>query len=82
MPMKFISALWDDPSLGQTEVVISFGTDCTTFAAGNPGTPCGDSSALHTRVGWDDVTGMGTPNAEAFADYFKPTSGSSVYESP
>jgi hypothetical protein len=27
---------------------------------------------LHTKIGWDNVTGMGTPNGKAFADAFKP----------
>jgi hypothetical protein len=25
---------------------------------------------LHTNAGWDNVTGVGTPNAKAFADFF------------
>jgi subtilase family serine protease len=27
---------------------------------------------LKVRVGWDEVTGLGTPNAKAFADWFAP----------
>jgi hypothetical protein len=68
---KFYSALWDYPDYGGTTYVISFGTDCTTVAGGI-GTLCTDSSALKTGVGWDNVTGVGTPNAQAFADSFKP----------
>jgi hypothetical protein len=43
-----------DVDPGVTSAVISFGTD--------PG--------LHTNAGWDNVTGVGTPNAQAFADFF------------
>jgi subtilase family serine protease len=71
MPDKFVTAIWDYPSLGETEIVVSFGTDCTAIAAQNSGTPCGNSSALHTSAGWDDVTGVGTPNGQAFADFFR-----------
>jgi subtilase family serine protease len=69
---KFVSAMWDYPSLGNTELVISFGTDCTAQADVNPGTTCNSSAALHTKPGWDNVTGVGTPNGRAFADSFKP----------
>jgi subtilase family serine protease len=51
---KFVSALWDYYPLEDTAVVISFGTD----------------SSLKTAKGWDNVTGVGTPNAQAFADFF------------
>ena len=51
---KFISALWDYPALEDTLVMITFGTDFT----------------LRTAPGWDDVTGVGVPNAKAFADSF------------
>lgn len=51
---EFVSALWDYYALDDTWLVISFGTD----------------SSLKTATGWDDVTGVGTPNAQAFADYF------------
>ena len=67
-PPKFVSALWDYPYLQYTALVISFGTDCA--AVPGFGTPCNDPSALHTTVGWDNVTGVGTPNAKAFADSF------------
>lgn len=53
--------------------VISFGTDCATVPASDGfGTPCTRATALHTAPGWDDVTGVGTPNAEAFVDHFIP----------
>ncbi len=50
----FVSAIWDYPFYEDTALVITFGTD--------PG--------LETKKGWDDVTGVGTPNAQAFADSF------------
>jgi subtilase family serine protease len=50
----FVSALWDDSALPDTALIVSFGTD----------------SSLKTAVGWDNVTGVGVPNAQAFADYF------------
>jgi subtilase family serine protease len=68
---KFYSALWDYPFAGGVTYVISFGTDCTTVLNGF-GTLCNSTSALKTSVGWDNVTGVGTPNAQAFADSFKP----------
>jgi subtilase family serine protease len=67
-PPKFVSALWDYPLFQYTALVISFGTDCA--AVPGFGTPCNVPTALHTKVGWDNVTGMGTPNAQAFADSF------------
>jgi hypothetical protein len=30
----------------------------------------GEDYYLKTKVGWDEVTGLGTPNAKAFADWF------------
>ena len=51
---EFFSALWDYYQLQETELVISFGTD----------------SSLRTATGWDNVTGVGSPNAQAFADFF------------
>lgn len=51
---KFYSALWDVPLYQDTTEVITFGTD----------------SGLTITPGWDDVTGLGVPNAKAFADYF------------
>jgi len=53
--------------------VISFGTDCSAVPLSEGfGTPCTSAAALHTAVGWDDVTGVGTPNAQAFVHYFIP----------
>ena len=34
--------------------------------------PYTTATALHTAVGWDDVTGVGTPNAQAFVHSFIP----------
>jgi subtilase family serine protease len=67
-PTKFVSALWDYPFFQYTALTISFGTDC--MAVSGFGTPCNATTALHTKVGWDNVTGVGTPNAKAFADSF------------
>src|SRR5271156_243911 len=50
----FISAIWDIVEDEDTAAVVSFGTDF----------------GLHTNVGWDNVTGVGTPKAQAFADFF------------
>jgi hypothetical protein len=36
------------------------------------GTLCTDPTRLKTKVGWDNVTGVGTPNGKAFADAFHP----------
>jgi hypothetical protein len=33
MPDKFVTAIWDYPSLEQTEIVVSFGTDCSAIPA-------------------------------------------------
>jgi len=54
---EFVSALWNYPLYEDTVYVITFGTD----------------SGLKTAPGWDDVTGLGTPNGQAFADYFNPS---------
>ena len=51
---EFVSALWDIFNLEDAVAVVSFGTD----------------NGLHTNKGWDNVTGVGTPNAQAFADFF------------
>lgn len=72
-PGKFVSALWDYPSFQDTALVISFGTDCTIEGPAEFfGTLCTDKTSLKTKVGWDNVTGVGVPNAEAFADAFHP----------
>jgi subtilase family serine protease len=51
---QFVSAIWDIFNLEEAAAVVSFGTDI----------------GLHTNAGWDNVTGVGTPNAKAFADFF------------
>ncbi|MBV9766350.1 MAG: S8/S53 family peptidase [Acidobacteriaceae bacterium] len=53
---KFYSALWNIPLEEDFVYVITFGTD----------------TGLKTAPGWDDVTGLGTPNGKAFADFFSP----------
>jgi subtilase family serine protease len=53
---KFYSVLWDFPLYQDTTYVLTFGTD----------------SGLKTAPGWDNVTGLGTPNGKAFADFFNP----------
>ncbi len=70
-PANFVSAIWDYAPLQATPLVISFGTDCTT-ESGFGITACGTPGALKTKTGWDNVTGVGVPNAKAFADSFKP----------
>jgi subtilase family serine protease len=82
-PADFVSAIVSFPTnegaigpFSSATDVISFGTDCSTLPAdANSGTPCRSPAALHTTPGWDDVTGVGTPNAKAFADYFNPDAG-------
>jgi subtilase family serine protease len=54
----FYSSIWDDPSAANTALDVSFGQDYF----------------LKVKPGWDDMTGLGTPNAKAFADWFAPTS--------
>jgi subtilase family serine protease len=51
----YYSALWDYPLYQDFLVLLTFGTD----------------SGLTTKAGWDNVTGLGTPNGKAFADYFR-----------
>lgn len=69
-PAKFVSALWDYAWLQDTALVISFGTDCTAGPTYDIITACTATNSLHTKKGWDNVTGVGTPNAQAFADSF------------
>ncbi len=69
-PADFISALWDYGKGYQTAIAVSFGTDCVV-APVEGGTPCTSPTALGTKPGWDDVTGMGVPNGRAFADFFR-----------
>ncbi len=79
-PAKFVSAIWDYAAIPGTALAISFGTDC---AVPSPsfffdGTACNASTSLHTKVGWDNVTGVGTPNAQAFADSFNPANAAAA----
>jgi subtilase family serine protease len=70
-PAKYVSALWDYAWYQETGLVLTFGTDCNTFTDYSSfETPCNSTSALHTKKGWDNVTGVGTPNGQAFADSF------------
>jgi subtilase family serine protease len=50
----FYSVLWDEPLDTGYTSILSFGADYM----------------LKVKAGWDDVTGLGTPNAKAFADWF------------
>jgi hypothetical protein len=71
-PTDFVSGLWDhgyDPA-----DVVWFGTDCQT-SSDNAGTSCNRPSALPTNVGWDNMTGVGTPNGQSFADFFQSPTG-------
>jgi subtilase family serine protease len=79
-PAKFFSAIWDYPSFPATALALSFGTDCAIPSASFffDGTTCNESTALHTKVGWDNVTGVGTPNAQAFADSFNPANAAAA----
>jgi len=52
----FFSGLWNPSFFSDLVYAISFGTD----------------TSLTTNPGWDNVTGVGTPNGQAFADSFKP----------
>jgi subtilase family serine protease len=68
---SFVSAIWDYPYLEYTALVITFGSDCADVPETDyDGTSCNDPASLHTKKGWDNVTGVGTPNAQAFADSF------------
>ncbi|MCU1294619.1 MAG: hypothetical protein JWP08_3469, partial [Bryobacterales bacterium] len=53
---RVYSAIWNYPGLADTPFVLTFGTD----------------SGLTVTKGWDNVTGLGTPNGKAFADNFNP----------
>ena len=73
VPGKYVDALWDYAPFQSTALVISFGTDCSAQGPSDSfGTLCTDATALKTKVGWDNVTGVGTPNGQAFADSFHP----------
>jgi subtilase family serine protease len=53
---QYLTATWVPPTDQDTLLVLTFGTD----------------SSLNTAKGWDPVTGVGVPNAAAFANYFAP----------
>src|SRR5579864_2501323 len=70
---KYADAIWDYPVLADTAVIVSFDMDCSAEGpAAVFGTLCTDPAPLKTKVGWDNVTGVGTPNGKAFADAFHP----------
>ena len=70
---KFADAIWDYAPLADTAVLVSFGMDCSAEGPATFfGTLCTDPTRLKTKVGWDNVTGVGTPNGKAFADAFHP----------
>jgi subtilase family serine protease len=72
-PTKFISVIYNSTRDQDTALVFLFGADCSVVPGGDwYGAPCNTSTSLHTNVGWDNVTGVGTPNAKAFADAFHP----------
>lgn len=71
-PGTFVSAIWDYAFLQDTALVISFGTDCSQADGFGFITQCNSPTALHTKIGWDNVTGVGVPKAKAFADFFAP----------
>jgi subtilase family serine protease len=72
-PTAFYTGLWNVNFFSDLVYAISFGTDCALLPATDfDGTPCNTPEALQTAVGWDNVTGVGTPNGQAFADAFKP----------
>ena len=52
---SYVSTIWNYPLLEDTAILLTFGTD----------------SGLKTTKGWDNVTGLGVPNGQAFAEYFK-----------
>ena len=71
-PGTFVSAIWDYAFIQDTTLVISFGTDCSQADGFGFVTQCNTPGNLHTNKGWDNVTGVGVPNAKAFADSFAP----------
>jgi subtilase family serine protease len=69
---KFVSAIWDYAALQDTALVISFGTDCDMANGFGFIVQCNQPNALRTKVGWDNVTGVGVPNGQAFVNAFAP----------
>jgi subtilase family serine protease len=79
-PLKYFSAIWDDPELADTAIIVSFGTDCSTVPRRRLPpfiTSCVQTNSLHTNVGWDNITGMGVPNPTEFIKAFKPSTSAS-----
>jgi subtilase family serine protease len=66
----FVSAICDYAFVQDTALVISFGTDCDMAYGFGYIVQCNQSNALHTKVGWDNVTGVGTPNGKSFVEAF------------
>ncbi len=77
-PGTFVSAIWDYAFIQDTALVISFGTDCSQAYGYGYVTQCNTPGSLHTNKGWDNVTGVGVPNAKAFADSFAPPAAPAV----
>jgi len=69
---KFVSAIWDYTFLQDTSLVISFGTDCDMANGSGIIVQCNQPNALRTKAGWDNVTGVGTPNGQTFVVAFAP----------
>ena len=69
---KYVTAIWDYAFLQDTALVISFGADCDQAYGFGFIVQCNQSNALHTKPGWDNVTGVGTPNGQAFVQAFIP----------
>ena len=69
---KFVSAIWDYAFLQETALVISFGADCSQAYGYGFIVQCNQPNALKTKVGWDNVTGVGTPNGWSFVQAFVP----------
>jgi subtilase family serine protease len=51
----FVDAIWDYPYYADTALVITFGTE----------------PDLKTKTGWDNMTGVGSPNGQAFVSAFQ-----------
>jgi len=69
---KYVTAIWDYAFLQETALVISFGADCDQAYGFGFIVQCNQPNALRTKLGWDNVTGVGTPNGQAFVQAFIP----------
>jgi hypothetical protein len=76
---KFVNAIWDEAFLEDTGLVISFGTDCSMAVGLGYIVVCSQTNALHTNKGWDNVTGVGTPNGKSFVEAFAPAAAVKRY---